>query len=192
MSLTFKQDVGVFVALAILMGVTRFHHFEPLPDASWAVYFAAGFYLRRHARWVLPSLLIEALLIDYIATRYMGVSSYCLTPAYWAVVPGYAALFVAGSWLGRGYRGRMLDLWRLAAALFVGTSVCYLVTNGAFYWFSGYAVDPGLAGYAQNFLRYYGDFLLVPAIYAALGVAVHGCLAQGIRILGPGKGGAEA
>lgn len=46
--------VGLFLVLALVMAATRINHFGALPDASWAVFFLAGFYLRGSARWAFP------------------------------------------------------------------------------------------------------------------------------------------
>ncbi len=49
-----------FLLLAALMAATRVHHFASIPDASWAVFFAAGFYLRTQWRWAFPALMAIA------------------------------------------------------------------------------------------------------------------------------------
>lgn len=61
------------------------------------MFFLAGFYLRAQTRWALPLLILEAVVIDYCAIRYSGVSNYCVTAAYGFILPGYAAL-----WAGAG------------------------------------------------------------------------------------------
>jgi len=173
MTLTNRHALAVLAALAALMALTRIHHFAPLPDASWAVFFAGGFYLRGRARWALPLLLVEAVLIDYLSTQHLGVSSYCITPSYWAIVPAYAALWLGGDWLRRAYRGDARDLLRLAGGAFVAISVCFVLTNGAFYWFGGRYPDPNWAEYVERFFAYYGYFLQVPAAYLVVGAALH-------------------
>src|SRR5690554_3136356 len=55
---TSKNFWPIVLGLAVLMAATRSHHFASvthLPDASWAVFFLAGFYLR--PLWVFPALL---------------------------------------------------------------------------------------------------------------------------------------
>ncbi len=47
--------VGLFAVLTLLMVTTRFKHFGDLmhlPDASMAVFFLGGLYLRRHLAFV--------------------------------------------------------------------------------------------------------------------------------------------
>jgi len=64
-----RHTVGLLI-LAGAMLATRLHRFEYLPDASWAIFFLSGFYLSG-AR-ALAVLLVEAVLIDYVATAHLG------------------------------------------------------------------------------------------------------------------------
>ena len=51
MVMTQSRRFGIFAALALVMAATRLHHFDVLADASWGVFFLAGFWLRGSARW---------------------------------------------------------------------------------------------------------------------------------------------
>ena len=97
---------ALFALLALSMAATRFTHggapWLP-PDASWAVFFLGGFYLTRQWRWALGILLIEAVGVDCLAIQHYGISNYCVTLAYWFLVPAYSAL-----WLGGGMRALRL------------------------------------------------------------------------------------
>src|SRR5690606_36139481 len=57
---------GILALLAVVMLATRINHFGALPDASWAVFFIAGFYLRGWGRWAFPLLMALAVAIDYV------------------------------------------------------------------------------------------------------------------------------
>ncbi|MCI0354802.1 MAG: hypothetical protein L0099_07175, partial [Acidobacteria bacterium] len=88
----------VLAGLASLMAATRIPAMGAmlhLQDASWAVFFIAGFYLKGQWRWAFPLLMAEAVGIDYCVIQYTGISNYCVTVAYWFLVPAYATL-----WLG--------------------------------------------------------------------------------------------
>jgi hypothetical protein len=50
----------------------------------------------------------------------------------------------------------------------VSVSVCFLLSNGSFYWLSGRAAAPSLAGWGANFIRWYPHFLAVPCAYIGL------------------------
>lgn len=188
MNLSTQPRLAIFAALAALMALTRIHHFGPLPDASWAIFFAGGFYLRGLARWAFPALMLEAVAMDWLATQHLGVSSYCVTVAYWAVLPGYGALWFGGLWLRRAYRGELRDLARLVASVFVAVTACYFVTNGAFYWFGGRYPEPNVTQYVERFFTDYRHFLLVPAAYLAVAAALH-VVAQRVlpELLGGGR-----
>ncbi len=160
-----------FLALAAGMAATRFGHcgtaWAP-PDASWAVFFVAGFYLTCEWRWALPALLVEAVAIDFVAIHYYGVSDYCVTPAYWFILPAYSLLWLGGAWLNHHYQRVPGDLKRLAISLPLSVSGCFLLTEGSFYWLGDRIVHASIAGWWSNFLSWYGYFMLVTCAYVGL------------------------
>lgn len=166
-----------FTILALAMAATRFGgHLGTAwsaPDASWAVFFLAGFYLAREWRWALLALLVEAVVIDFAAIRFYGVSDYCLTVAYWFILPAYSALWLGGAWLRRGYERLPRDLGRLALGLGSSASVCFLLTQGSFYWLGERIAQPSLAGWWSNFHAWYGYFMAVTAGYVGLASLAH-------------------
>src|SRR5204862_7022694 len=88
-----------FVLLALLMAVTRYHHFGSplqLPDASTAVFFLAGLYVPSVT--ALPGLLVLAGVLDYLTVDAGGVGAWCITPAYAYLIPTYAAPWLGGRW----------------------------------------------------------------------------------------------
>lgn len=171
-----------FALLALAMAATRFGgHLGTawsLPDASWAVFFLTGSYLAREWRWALLALLIEAVAIDFAAVRFYGISDYCLTAAYWLVLPGYAALWLGGAWLRRGYERHPRDLGRLALSLGLAVSAAFLITEGSFYWLGGRVPQPSLAGWCSNFVGWYGYFMAVTAGYVGLVALGHVALTR--------------
>jgi hypothetical protein len=175
---------AVFAGLALLMAATRLRHFGTallLPDASWAVFFLAGFYLRRDWRWALPLLLLEAIVIDGIAIRDFTVSNYCVTIAYGILPAAYALLWLGGRWLRRHYRHEAADVIRLGASLLASVTLCYLLTNGSFYWLSGRVPDATLAGWLQNLTDWYGNFIGVASGYVGVAALAHALLARRLR-----------
>jgi hypothetical protein len=170
-----SRRLTVLALLALVMAATRFSHTGSAwlpPDASWAVFFVGGFYLAREWRWALGLLLIQAVAVDYTAIRYFGVSNYCVTVAYWFIVPAYAVLWLGGAWLRHHYRQAPADLARLVASLVVSVTVCFLLTQGSFYWLGARVAHPDLAGWWSNFARWYPHFLAVPCAYVALAAFV--------------------
>lgn len=162
----------VLPALALLMLATRGLHMAAVPDASWAALFLAGFYLRGLRSYGL--LLTEAVLIDYIATQHNGLSSHCLSVAYAMIIPAYGLLYMAGR-LARRWTKALS--WRDAAlvtlCLLVGVSLCFALTDGAFYWLSGRFVHPDVSGWAAHFAKWYAHFLITPVAYCAAAFAIH-------------------
>lgn len=175
---------GLFALLALVMLATRVNHFGALPDASWAVFFAAGFYLRGQVRWAFPALLLLGLAIDYFVITGQGIafwSHYCMSPAYWFLVPAYGVMWLGGSWLRRHYAGLHLrELGMLGVAAVVCASACYLLTNGSFYWLSANVPVRSFAGWTKNFGDWYLAYLQTTLIYLGVGAVLHALTVQAI------------
>lgn len=169
LNLSRPAALTIFGLLALLMLSTRYAHFAQLPDASWATFFAGGFYFAgRRGLAVFTALMLEAVAIDYVVIQHLGISNYCVTPAYAFLVPAHGALWLAGAWLRRGYRFRPRTLLHFAGAAIVATHLAYLISNGSFYWLGGRYAEPNLAEYLQRFARYYVNFVTVTPAYLAL------------------------
>jgi hypothetical protein len=180
------RRLGIFIALALVMAVTRIHPsllHHAVWDASWGVFFLAGFWLRGSARWAFPLLMAEAVLVDYVVISQQGIpfwSHYCVSPAYWALVAAYGALWLGGNWLAKRQQGLTLATLGLAVpALLASEAVCYLVSNGSFYWLSGSVPAPRSFGaWFANLGDWYLPFLETTAVYVALGAVLHVLVAQ--------------
>jgi len=61
----------------------------------------------------------------------------------------------------------------LVASLFVVTSVCYLITNGSFYWLGSHVANPDFAGWMQNLTAWYPYFLQVTFAYVGIAAVLH-------------------
>ena len=167
------QRTLILMLLAALMAATRLNHFAPVPDASWAVFFIGGFALSTWTRWAFPVLMALAVVVDYAVITRSGASffqHYCVSPAYWCLVPAYFAMWAGGMWLRRRGVGRDLrSLGLLAGSLVVSAAVCHLIAQGSFYWVAVSA--PTVAGWAQNYLQFLPGYLQTAAMYVA-GAAV--------------------
>ena len=167
--------VLIGIALAALMAATRGQQLAPLgqhlPDASLAVFFLAGFYLGRVR--VFLALFAFATLIDLTAVGWGGVSGYCLTPAYWLLVPAYGSVWAAGRWYGRRHQETAATLPVLAGALLVGGLASEAFASGGFYLFSGRFAEPSLVGFAHSLVDYLPGTLLTLFSYVGLAVLVH-------------------
>src|SRR5690606_16416728 len=148
-----SQRLFVLSVLALLMAASRAHvfdHFSP-PDASWAVFFVAGFALRGWGRWVFPLLMALAMGIDWMVISRQAASfwdHYCVSAASWGLVPAYGLLWAGGSWLRGRYTGASAaQAGRLLGAFLVAVVACQFITQGTFYWYSGVVAEPTVAGW---------------------------------------------
>jgi hypothetical protein len=181
MTLSTPQRAGIFAILALVMAATRVNHFAALPDASWAVFFVAGFYLRGSTRWAFPLLMALAVLIDFFVITGQGIdfwSHYCVSIAYWFLVPAYLALWFGGSLLRRAYRGLAVrELAMLAGLLVVAVSVSYLISNGSYYWLSDTWMAGGklrsFGGWIENLGDWYLPYLRTSAMYVCIATLLH-------------------
>ena len=172
-----SQRIGIFVVLALVMAATRFHHFAVVADASWAVFFIAGFYLRGSLRWAFPLLVAVAVLVDFLVISSQGLNfwtHYCVSPAYWFLLPAHALLWAGGAWLRARYRGIGAPaLGLLAIALVLATSASFLVSNGSFYWLSPVVSAPTLDGWILNLGHWYLPYLTTTAAYVSIAAIAH-------------------
>lgn len=187
-----RYPILIGLALAATMAATRGQQLAPLghhlPDATLAVFFLAGFYLR--PAWVLPALFGVAAAIDIIAVGWGGVSSYCLTPAYGFLLPAYGAVWAAGRW----YAGRHEDAARtlpvLAGALLAGGLAAELLASGGFYLFSGRFETLSLAELLGRLATYLPQTLFDLVAYVGAAGIIH--LVSKRALAGGGAGGAPA
>jgi hypothetical protein len=172
---TWKQHesrIAIGIALAAVMLGTRLGHFAGLPDASWAVFFVAGVYLRSARAFLL--LMMEAAAIDWLATHEAGISSYCISPAYVFLLPAYGSLWLGGLWFSRlPVRVGMPSLARLAASLLAATSLCFVWSDASFYWLSGRVAERSVAGWLANDAIWYPAFLETALLYVGAAALLH-------------------
>jgi len=188
------QNALFFVLLASLLVATRLNlpqsltHFGPIPDASWAAFFLGGFYLRTASRWAFPVFMALAVLVDYLVIRGQGMdffAHYCMSAAYWFLVPAYFALWLGGMQLRRHYQGANgKALAVLATSLLASVVVCHLLSQGSFYWLSDSVAEPTFAGWWKNYSDWFVPYLRTTAIYVGLAVIVHVGVTQALRLQG--------
>ncbi len=174
MTLDKRTQLWIGLALIALLAVTRGHHFASithLPSASWAVFFLAGFYLRRG--WIFLALLAEAAIIDFASITYGGVSSFCVTPAYGFLLPAYGTLWLAGRWLASRYSFHWSALLPFALAVVAGTTLSELFSSGGFYFFGGRYVDPTMAEFGVRLMKYFPKMLSSFAFWIGIATAIH-------------------
>jgi len=163
--ITLQQGV-LFGGLALLMALTRYHHFgdaSHLPDASLAVFFLAGAFVG--SAIFFPLLLLEAGLIDYLAMTVGGVSDWCFSPAYWFLIPTYACVWFGGRWAAKGHAVTFRTLVAHFAAFVLTVSVAFLISNGSFYALSSRFPDMSMMEYALRVAQYYPPYVMNAVAY---------------------------
>ena len=166
-----------FPALLIVLLATRWGHFGTalsLPDASLAVFLLGGLWLGYWAFFA--GLMVAAFGVDLALARSATEAGWCLTPAYWGLVPTYAVLWLAGRWLAKAERAREAGLYTLVSVAAV--SAAFVLSNVTFWAYSGHFADMGALEYAFSVARYYPPYLGSAALYLALGWIVHHLLAM--------------
>lgn len=151
------------------MLLTRLHHFGDalsLPDASLAVLFLAGLWLTNWRFFVL--LLIEAGLIDYITITQLGVSDYCVSPAYVFLIPTYACLWLAGRYCIKFQSLRLIDLIAQLSVLLIATSLAFIISNASFYLLSGKFSEMDWIEYILRVKQYYLPYMNSTLIYVVV------------------------
>jgi hypothetical protein len=177
-----QNSIILAAVLSLAMWATRGHHLASLthlPDASWALFFLLGFYLRQ--RIMLPVFLAQAALIDYFAITQFGVDNYCVTPAYAFLLPAYAAMWLAGRWYAARYTFNARTLPTLAASAVIGTATCELISSGSFYFLGGKAATTSLGGFAWRLAEYFPFDLASALMYLGAAALLHGLVVTARR-----------
>lgn len=172
------QFIIAFILIAV-MAITRGHHFASLshlPSATLALFFLAGLYLS--GKWMFGVLLAEAVVLDYLAITFGGVSSFCISPAYALLLPAYGSLYLAGRWYKQHYQFNVSTLLPLSASLIIATAISKVFSSGGFYVFSGRYAEPTLIEFGHRFIKYYPSSLSNLAFYIAIAIICHVLIAS--------------
>ncbi len=178
LTLSSRHQIAIAVLLALLMILTRSHHFASmhhLADASWAIFFLVGIYLR--PVWSLPAFFALSWWLDFAAYTWGGVSGFCLTPAYVFLLPAYGSLWLAGRWFAKRYQFGWRTAAPLAASSFLGLTLCELFSSGGFYFFSGRFADTTIAEFGTRLMTYFPLYAEAFATYLGIAIVLHSLFA---------------
>jgi hypothetical protein len=159
-----SKHLAIAAALAFFMLLTRGSHVlthVALPDASLALLLIGGLYLRK-AAWFVGFVML-ATAIDFSAAAIDSLQAYCLTIGYWGMLPTYAAMWLAGVWLGKQANG--LDAVKFSLAALVSTLVAFVISTQTYYLFSGRFPNHGLVETIQYGWNYLPSYLAYTAMY---------------------------
>lgn len=173
-TLSIRQQFIIGGVLLLAMIATRGNIVNHLQDASWAIFFLAGFYLRSYLSF--PAFMAAAFVIDLSVINLTGVDNYCFTPAYVFTIPAYASLWLAGRWFSGAYQRygtQLRTLLPLAIAATVGVVISFLISNAGFYAFSNHFETMSMVEYASSVAKYLPMYLQTTLFYLATAVVVH-------------------
>jgi hypothetical protein len=154
--------------LALAMAATRMDHFGgalALPDASLAVFFLAGLWLR--ASWSFPALLLVALGVDLAALAQAGLGADCLSPAYPFLIAAYGALWAAGR------RCRCVaapTVVRHIVMVSGAAAVAFAISNLSWFAFSGHFAGASMQQFVTATLPQAPHYLGWASAYTLLGL----------------------
>jgi len=163
-----RSFVAIFALLASLMLITRTHHFatfNQLPSASIAIFFLAGMYLRHiKSFWFFY---ILSICIDLSSSYFRGQLGDCLTASYPALAFSYATMFAAGCYTRPNWTQQVLivNLIKVAAALFIASSIAFFISNSSYYALSGKFLELSWAEYGARVDKYYFRSISNPVFY---------------------------
>jgi hypothetical protein len=160
--------------LIALMALTRSHHIGDafsLPDASLAVFFLAGLVFARRW-WLFGFLMLEAVLIDYIAITHFNVSAFCVSPAYVFLIPAYAVMWFAGSFCEKFKSLTASEMLSSMGVMLLATSTSFFISSGSFYFLSGRYPDSSWVQFIERVVKYYPAHTTTALCYGLFGLLV--------------------
>jgi hypothetical protein len=158
------KQLVIATAIAFFMLLTRGSHVltsVALPDASLALLLIGGLYLRKAAWFAL--LVVLATAIDFGAAAIDSLQAFCLTVGYWGMLPTYAAMWLAGVWLGK--QANSFDAIKFTLAALVSTFTAFVISTQTYYLFSGRFPNNGVIETIQYGWNYLPSYMGFTAMY---------------------------
>ena len=141
-------------------------------DASWAIFFLVGFYLRNYLG--LPILMLSAIAIDFavIAARG-GHQDYYLTPSYLFIIPAYSALWFAGRFVANKYSESLKGLMTFISAAVIGVVACDVISSGGFYLMSAPILELSMSELTIRIVEFLPLSLKTTMLYLSIALVTH-------------------
>lgn len=177
-----ESSITLLVTLAVVMVATRFHHLGSLihlPDASMAVFFLGGLYLRRHRLFFL--MLALAVGVDWASVGYAGNSAFCITAAYAFLPLAYAALWYGGGLYATRLQATIGSLSLALGVALISATVAFAISNGSFYWLGGRYPEPNFAQYVARLWQWGPLFVRTTLTYVVVALGMYAVLARVIK-----------
>jgi len=163
MPLSATRRYSLLLVLALAMAATRVSHFGSsvlLPDASLALFLLGGALLGGWQCFVLLSL--AAFGTDVLSAQTAEEAGWCLTPAYWGLLPTYAVLWFAGRWLGKQEGPSFV---RDAGVSVGAIALAFVISNATWFAFSGTLADMGIIDFSSSVLKYFPPYFGSAMVY---------------------------
>ncbi len=161
---TYAKPLMIAAVIAFLMLLTRGSHVlthVALPDASLALFLIGGLLLRKLGWFTL--FVVLATLVDFSAAAVDSLQAFCLTAGYWGMLPTYAAMWLAGMWLGK--QSNLLDALKFTCAGAIATFLAFVISTQTYYLFSGRFPNSGLLETIQHGWNYLPSYMGYTALY---------------------------
>lgn len=178
-ALSVSRFNALWLVLMALMMATRFKHFGDvlhLPDASMAIFFLGGLYLRHH--WTFVVMVLVAVALDWVSISYAGVSDFCITLAYSFLPLAYAVLWYAGRWYAPRMRGRALSHVGAFMVALLAAAASFAISNGAFYWLGGRYANPHVGEYLARVWQWGPLFVRTTVSYVAVALVLQAVVSR--------------
>ncbi|MBP9870352.1 MAG: hypothetical protein KBC53_02480 [Nitrosomonas sp.] len=186
LTLSTRNQLAIGLLLVLLMTLTRGHHFASthnLADASWAIFFLAGVYLR--SAWPLLGFFALSWWLDFAAYTWGGVSDFCITPAYVFLLPAYASLWLAGRWYTKQYQFTWHTVMPLSLSVIAGLILCELFSSGGFYFFSGRIAETSFSEFGEQLIKYFPLYIETFVFYIGIAIVIHSLFALIVQQFNP-------
>lgn len=170
-TLSNKQTWIIASLLLLTLIVTRGHLINHIQDASWAIFFMLGFYVRKVIGF--PIFWLVAFAVDLIVIESKGGESYCFTVSYPFLIPAYASLWFAGRLFAKHYTENLRGVAYFIIAAIVGVTVCDIISSGGFYWFSGRFTDTNATEFMGRIVKFLPMFMKTTLIYLSVAAVIH-------------------
>ncbi len=158
-----SQRLLILAVLAAAVMFTRTSHFGTsalLPDASLAAFLLGGLLLQRACGFGV--LLAVAFGADVLSAQTAAEAGWCLTPAYFGLIPTYGVLWLSGRWLAKHDKLAFIP----AASLSLGAiAAAFVISNLTWYAFSGTTDNLGLSEFALAVAKYFPPYLGSALVY---------------------------
>ena len=181
-TLTKNQLWTITGLLLITMIVTGTHMIHHVQDASWAVFFILGFYIRKAIAF--PVFWLVAFALDLIVIESKGGQSYCFTVSYPFLIPAYASLWFAGRMFAKNYSQSLRGLLYFVGFSIIGITVCDIISSGGFYFFSGRFTDVNISEFAGRIAAYLPMFMKTTLLYLSIAAVIHLVVIQASKFQG--------